>query len=736
MAVNPMTSKSSITESIWIQFAKTLLLALSAFGYTFPLVTGVAHILIPCCVLVSSLFAFIFAWLRIRPVWCVLIAAFFIITGFSGSYLTLNIFGITDVAMTIQGSRFWYFIGLIFGLVFLSRSLSLRYRTAQIIEFCAVNITLVYIFFAHRDFNLTHPREFADYLYSNGYDPIEIYRWMGLGASFLSLPLLIGKAKPLKVIYSLATIAILALLLATLSSDWRLPVNTEDPLGLKENEDEQDQNNDDSDDNNDSDSDDNKDSNGGGSDDNNQNNNSGGGSGNNGYSNSPNNSPTPVAVAIFYDEYEPWDGLFHFRQNVLSKYDGNHLVSSDIDKDVISTYPADGDLVAEPLQNAEMHSQIATSMFLMMEHAQPPQVAMGQKLSLIQNPDPKLYVAAYSVESLGLTLDLSRLIGHRSIPSSWPQEKVDHYLAIPDDPRYKALSDIIVRQIDPRFVGDDVIKAWYIKSWLEKEGYYTQKTKHIDTKDPTASFLFGSLRGYCVHFAHAAVYLLRSQGIAARVAIGYAVDNRLRGTNSAVLILGNQAHAWPEIYLDGVGWVTLDIFPENGDEPPREFIDQELESLFGELARNDKSGGKADDAIDHTFSIPWHAIWMTLLGLLILALLGSYTRKIIILIMGYRCDSIATIHRPAKAVVMIWSMYGHPWRKFSTLEEFAAQTAGPESATAQLMGLASAASLGSVVSSPDPDYIHKLYQDARREAANKTKFHKILIGWLNPIVRI
>ena len=28
-----------------------------------------------------------------------------------------------------------------------------------------------------------------------------------------------------------------------------------------------------------------------------------------------------------------------------------------------------------------------------------------------------------------------------------------------------------------------------------------------------------------------------------------------------MLILGGDAHAWPEIYLDGVGWVVVDVHP-------------------------------------------------------------------------------------------------------------------------------------------------------------------------------
>ena len=718
-------------ESLWVQIVKCILLCLSAVGYTWPLVTGIGHAIAVFAVVLAAIMAGFCARLRIRTIWCLLFACIIAALGLTGSYLTLNVVGASDLAATINQSRFWYFMGIVFGITLGSRSLALRYRTAQLIESSLLIGTLVYIFFAHRDFNLHNPRDFADYLYQNGYDPIVIYRYMGVGTAFLSLPLLFGKVKPGKALYSLAILGLLALLAASLLEDAHLPVNVEDPLGLmNDNDQNKNANNDQNRDAND-DHENNDNNNGGGNADNNNDNSS----------NSSNNGPTgnekpiPIAIAVFYDEFTPGDGIFHFRQNVLSDYDGNHLVGSSIDKDVISSLPLTSALEAEPMQNLALHDKISTSMFLMQSHAQPPQLAMGQKLFPIQNPDPKLFVSSYGVESLGLSLDLMRLIGRRSIPETWTPEQKAHYLEIPDDPRYRALSDIIVRQIDPRFAGDDVVKALYIKSWLEKEGYYTMKTKHIDASDPTASFLFGSLRGYCVHFAHSAVYLLRSQGIAARVAIGYAIDNRLRGTNSAVLIMANQAHAWPEIHVDGVGWVTLEIFPENGDADPPSFVDQSLESLFGELARNDKSGGKSAEARDSNVEIPWKTIWLCIGGLLVLVIVGAYGCKFY-LILSANTRKPQHMYRILRGAIVIWSMYGHHWRKsHTTLEAFARAIPGPESATARLIDMASAARLGCPLTEADMEKAADLLKQAKTEAQNRTPKWRQILGWLNPVVK-
>ena len=93
-----------------------------------------------------------------------------------------------------------------------------------------------------------------------------------------------------------------------------------------------------------------------------------------------------------------------------------------------------------------------------------------------------------------------------------------------------------------------ILSSLAVKRYLEKNGYYTLSEKHLGAKDPAASFLFGNLRGYCVHFAHSAVALLRSLGVASRVALGYAVDLRARGDGSALVIMGDTAHIAGDSY--------------------------------------------------------------------------------------------------------------------------------------------------------------------------------------------
>jgi hypothetical protein len=184
-----------------------------------------------------------------------------------------------------------------------------------------------------------------------------------------------------------------------------------------------------------------------------------------------------------------------------------------------------------------------------------------------------------------------------------------------------------LHDLDPRLAAQDVAKVLLLKQYLEDKGFYTLRSTHRDPRDPTASFLFGSLRGYCVHFAHAAVYLFRSQGIAARIALGYGVHTLKHGSGSAILIMGDRAHAWPEVYIEGVGWVAIDIYPKQTDMPPAPAVDYDLEKLFGELARKDKTGGIS--ATGQAVKIPWRLFLYALTAVAWTMLLVLYLLKFV-----------------------------------------------------------------------------------------------------------
>lgn len=84
-------------------------------------------------------------------------------------------------------------------------------------------------------------------------------------------------------------------------------------------------------------------------------------------------------------------------------------------------------------------------------------------------------------------------------------------------------------------------------------------------RDFVEYFLTESRKGYCVHFATAAVALCRAAGIPARYAEGYAVPVGKDG--QWVTVPDRNAHAWLEIYQGGIGWVPVEVTPPSPDAP-------------------------------------------------------------------------------------------------------------------------------------------------------------------------
>ncbi|MEU9246756.1 DUF3488 and transglutaminase-like domain-containing protein [Streptomyces sp. NPDC048385] len=72
-------------------------------------------------------------------------------------------------------------------------------------------------------------------------------------------------------------------------------------------------------------------------------------------------------------------------------------------------------------------------------------------------------------------------------------------------------------------------------------------------------------RGFCVHFSFAMAAMARTLGIPARVAVGFAPGTpQADGTVSVGL---KDAHAWPELYFEGVGWTRFEPTPTRGTTP-------------------------------------------------------------------------------------------------------------------------------------------------------------------------
>ena len=69
-------------------------------------------------------------------------------------------------------------------------------------------------------------------------------------------------------------------------------------------------------------------------------------------------------------------------------------------------------------------------------------------------------------------------------------------------------------------------------------------------------FLQSARRGYCIHYATAACCLCRALGIPARLCEGFLITAH---AGSDTIVRAADAHAWVEVWLDGVGWIPVEV---------------------------------------------------------------------------------------------------------------------------------------------------------------------------------
>ena len=104
----------------------------------------------------------------------------------------------------------------------------------------------------------------------------------------------------------------------------------------------------------------------------------------------------------------------------------------------------------------------------------------------------------------------------------------------------------------------------HIREVLKTQVSYTESVPiPHNEEDPIRYFLTYSHKGNAVLYAATAVQALRAYGIPARYAEGYylPVSKTEEDMSEAVPLTGENAHAWAEVYFDGIGWLPIDVTP-------------------------------------------------------------------------------------------------------------------------------------------------------------------------------
>lgn len=135
----------------------------------------------------------------------------------------------------------------------------------------------------------------------------------------------------------------------------------------------------------------------------------------------------------------------------------------------------------------------------------------------------------------------------------------------------KIKEDAIAKELENG--GDGILTrhetALAVVEYLRSDEFYFTETpnkKLIRGNKPVIlSFLTDVKQGYCSHFASAATILLREMDVPARYVEGYVADDfEAQGVNGSKYfteVNGTDAHAWVEIYIDGIGWMQYEVTP-------------------------------------------------------------------------------------------------------------------------------------------------------------------------------
>ena len=150
----------------------------------------------------------------------------------------------------------------------------------------------------------------------------------------------------------------------------------------------------------------------------------------------------------------------------------------------------------------------------------------------------------------------------------------DNYLTVPDTEAMEHIRADFSQYLktEPNYLLTDVLLSM-IRSYLWNRADYTVSPGPTpDEEDFAEYFLMKNHKGFCAHYATAAVLLCRMNGIPARYVQGYVLTegnfvdavrrSKLSGskdTDYHLEVADEQAHAWVEVYIEGYGWLPYEF---------------------------------------------------------------------------------------------------------------------------------------------------------------------------------
>jgi len=163
---------------------------------------------------------------------------------------------------------------------------------------------------------------------------------------------------------------------------------------------------------------------------------------------------------------------------------------------------------------------------------------------------------SYTVTTFISTADTQSL---RAAGTDYPEWVRGAYLQVPDavTQRTRDKAREIVQQAGATTPYD---QAEAIQTFLRRFTYDESRPAPPRDREWVDYFVFDAQRGYCDDFATAMVIMLRSLGVPARIAQGYA-GGTLDPQTGLYIVRETVAHTWPEVYFSGLGWQRFEPTP-------------------------------------------------------------------------------------------------------------------------------------------------------------------------------
>jgi len=330
-----------------------------------------------------------------------------------------------------------------------------------------------------------------------------------------------------------------------------------------------------------------------------------------------------------------------FRQYTLTKFDGNQW---DVDSTNGAEQTTDGVLWSNPVADWDsrpLDRVVVSVQDYLGDHLPLPTVPRTVDVPGTWSYSPSLDVVTSSTDSIQwldyafeadlhyFDADTLRSLGAASADDA---QLGAEYVSIPevaDRDRFAALAAEVTTDATSRY--DQAIA---LQEYFRDPSRFSYDTAVSPSGDDSVSVFLDSGSGYCVHFASGMVMLARSLGIPSRLAIGFLPGTP--GADGSTIVHGGDAHAWPELYFAGAGWVRFEPTPavQTGARPSyADPTDQETPISGGSVTVPDVNptnaprpnlGGIDAPASPTTAagdSIPWAAI--VALVLAVAALLGG-----------------------------------------------------------------------------------------------------------------